>query len=71
MKFLVVLILLFLAYKALVRNTSIKMYRNFQQRNPGSEIKPEGTVTIVEAKKKNRSFKSEDGEFTDYEEIKD
>ena len=54
-----------------MRNTGIKVYRNFQQRNSDSEIKPEGTVTIVETKKKNRSFKSEDGEFTDYEEIKD
>ncbi len=71
MKVLVVLILIFLAYKALMRNANIKVYRNFQQRNPDSEIKPEGTVTIGEAKKKNRSFQSDDGEFTDYEEIKD
>ena len=66
MKFLVVLILLFLAYKALMRNANIKVYRNFRKQNAASEIKPEGTITITETKKKN-----DDEGFTDYVGVKE
>jgi hypothetical protein len=65
MKFLVILILLFLAYKALRRSGYIKVYKhNFQKPQP--QAKPEGTVTI-ENKSNN---KNEEG-FTNYTEVKD
>lgn len=66
MKVLVVLILIFLAYKALMRNASIKVYRNFRKQNTAPEIKPEGTVTV----EKDTSHKNDEG-FTDYVEVKE
>lgn len=70
MKFLVILILIFLAYIALKRKIRITTFKNYHRQNPGQDTKPEGTVTIENIDKKDKSKDSSNNDYVDFEEIK-